>query len=219
MYRIKSGFQLGPKLPEFDEKTVKDEPMLFSCDVANAWVRGGPITRAFLTAFFGDNIPFDEVGYCMDSRVHMLMPDWWPCIPGWHHDDVPRSRGDGQPNYKNPEYSSKHCLALVNGDICPTEFAVGDVRMPHVDGIVYKEWHDIVEDKIYRGEFLRTKTPSNQLVFFNNHSFHQGTRCVKRGWRWFGRISWDAGYEQGRPHFNETRRQVNVYMEHPMEGW
>lgn len=219
MYEIDSNFQLGEKLPSFTDKQVKDEPMLFSCDVAHAWDFGGPITRSFLSAFFGDNIPFEASGYCMDSRVHMLMPGWWPCIPGWHHDDVPRSRDDGQPNYVNPEYESKHCLALINGDICPTEFAVGKVNMPHADGIVYKEWHEIVEDKIFTGELQLTTAPSNQLVFFNNHSFHQGSRCVKNGWRWFGRISWDAGYEQGRPHFNEVRRQVNVYMEHPMEGW
>lgn len=25
--------------------------------------------------------------------------------------------------------------------------------------------------------------------------------------------------EQGLPHFNEVRKQVQVYLEHPMEGW
>ena len=219
LYRINSQLQLGEKLPEFDEQTVKNEPMLFSCDLAHAYDLGGAITRAFLTALFGDTLPLWDNGYNIDTRVHMLMPGWWPCIPGWHHDDVPRSRGDGQPNYAAPEYKAKHCLALVNGDICPTEFAIGEVDMPHVDGVVYKEWHEIVEDKIFTGELMRSAVPSNQLIMFDNHSFHQGTRCVKNGWRWFGRVSWDAGYEQGRPHFNEIRRQVNVYMEHPMEGW
>lgn len=221
MYTIDSNFQLGGKLQDFDEKIVKDEPMLFSCDVANAWVRGGPITRNFLETFFGgeDQIPFKDKGYCMDSRVHMLMPDWWPCIPGWHHDDVPRSRPDGQPNYATPEYHSKHCLALVNGEICPTEFAVGKVDMPHVDGTVYEEWTKIVDDKVFTGELMKTRVPSNRLVYFDCESFHQGTKAVKRGWRWFGRISWDAGYEEGRPHFNETRKQVNVYMDKPMKGW
>lgn len=229
MYPIDSQYQIGARLPEFDQKTVKDEPMFFSATPKFAWKEGGPITRAFLAAVFGITLADyaewklrDKKNYCFDSRVHMLMPGWFPCIPGWHHDDVPRSRSDGQPNYENPEFKSKHILALVNGDICPTEFAVGRVDMPHIpeySGPVYKYWHDIVEKDIKEGSLERRSVPSNRLIHFNYHSFHQGTRAVGRGFRWFGRLSWDAGYEQGRPHANEIRRQVNVYLENPMEGW
>jgi len=230
-YRISSHYGVGGRLPDFDQKTVKDEPMFFSAKPKFAWQNGGPITRAFLAAFFGitlaDYAEWElrdgKVGnFCFDSRVHMLMPGWFPCIPGWHHDDVPRSRGDGQPNYENPETHAKHCLALVNGDICPTEFAVGLTEMPHVPegaGPVYKTWHTCVEMDIASGKLKREQVPSNHLIFFDCNSFHQGTRAVGRGFRWFGRISWDAGYEHGRPHHNEIRRQVNVYLENPMEGW
>lgn len=220
LFPIKSDFQLGKKLPEFDQKTVKDEPMFFSADPHFAWTEGGPITRAFLDAVFADCVFTDE-SYCFDSRVHMLMPGWFPCIPGWHHDDVPRSRKDGQPNYENPEFHSQHILALINGDICPTEFAVGSAAYPDVPegGIVYKVWHDLVEQDIKEGVLKRVSVPTNQLIHFDCQSFHQGVRAVDRGFRWFGRLSWNAGYEQGRPKYNEIRRQVNVYLEFPMEGW
>lgn len=75
---------------------VKNEPMLFSCDLDATRELGGPITRAWLDAILTDA----SIGpYIIDTRVHMLMPGFWPCIPGWHHDDVPREREDGQPDY------------------------------------------------------------------------------------------------------------------------
>lgn len=185
---------------------------------------GGPITKEFLAKIFGPCTDWgckSFQGFNIDTRVHMLMPGWWPCIPGWHHDDVPRRASDGQPNYDNPEYKSKHILALVNGDICPTNFAVGECEMTEVPSgeVIYKHWHNEVEQHIANGVLKRVAVPSNKLVYFDCDSFHEGTQAVRRGWRWFGRVSWDAGYEQGRPHFNEIRRQVNVYMTNPTEGW
>lgn len=123
MFSFNSSFATGARMRDWDEQYVKNEPMLFSATPKFAWENGGPITRDFLALFFGISLADEaswvlrdsKVGnYCFDSRVHMLMPGWFPCIPGWHHDDVPRSCSDGQPNYSTPEYSSKHCLALVN---------------------------------------------------------------------------------------------------------
>lgn len=102
----------GPFLPDFAQEQVKNEPMLFSCDWRVAQDLGGPLTQAFL-ARLGES--WENEGVIIDSRVHMLMPGWFPCIPGWHHDDVPRERSDGQPNYHNPSYRSEHVMALVGG--------------------------------------------------------------------------------------------------------
>jgi hypothetical protein len=220
-------------LDDFDQETVKNEPMMWSCQPSFAYDHGGPITRQFLekvfnigpiTSYYAKELyKYCDDRYCFDSRVHMLMPGWFPCIPGWHHDDVPRSRSDGQPNYENPEFKSQHILALVNGDIAPTEFAVGRAIMPviplYAKHPIYKYWHDQVELDIRDNCLERVPVPSNRLIGFDYQAFHQGVRAVKAGWRWFGRISWNAGYESGRPHHNEIRKQVQVYLEHPMEGW
>ena len=230
MHMINSNFTVGAEMRNWDQRYVKNEPMLFSATPLFAWQNGGAITRDFLALAFGITLA-DEAewvlrdkkcgNYNLDSRVHMLMPGWFPCIPGWHHDDVPRSRSDGQPNYDNPEYESKHILALVNGGICPTEFAVGKAEYPDVPlgRTVYKDWHECVERDIKDGVMQRVQIPSNRLIHFNHHSFHQGTRAIGTGFRWFGRLTWDAGYEKGRPHHNEIRKQVNVYLDMPMEGW
>ncbi len=230
--QIDSAFQVGASMHLWDQDYVKNEPMMFSTTPAFAWEHGGPITREFLALCFNITLA-DEAAwvlrdrvcgnYNFDSRVHMLMPGWFPCIPGWHHDDVPRTREDLQPNYRTPEYHSQHIPALVNGDICPTEFAVGSASYQdtplHSPHPLYSVWHEQVEQDIREGVLKRVPVPSNQLIHFNWQSFHQGTRAVGRGFRWFGRLTWNAGYEQGRPHANEIRKQTQVYLEHPMEGW
>ena len=223
MYAFRSAASVIGYLPDFSEEIVKNEPMLFSADPEFAYANGGMITRSFLKAC--EKAGFFSPGtkrFCIDTRVHMLMPGWWPCIPGWHHDDVPRNTPDGQPNYTNPPYRPKHALAFVGGDICPTEFAIGEALMPiPTYGIhtTYKLWDPVVESLIERDKLLRWRVPDRALVMFDDRAFHQGTQAIARGWRWFGRITWDADYENGRPHMNEIRRQVNVYMTAPKEGW
>jgi hypothetical protein len=220
-YQFNSRYTLGNTLPDFTEDDVKAEPMFFSADIDFAYWHGGPVTRAFITAMTEDG----QLAQVFDSRVHMLMPGWLPAIPGWHHDDVPRGDGShpklsqhGQPNYDAPGYLSRHTLALIGGEIAPTEFAIGTHRLPKIEpgnGPVYKHWHDAVEKQIEAGELARENVPSNVLVNFDWQTMHRAVPAVKRGWRWFGRASWQTD----RPILNEIRKQVQVYLPVPTEGW
>jgi hypothetical protein len=213
-HRFESRATLGRHLPSFSETEIKNEPMLFSCDFEAAAKLGGPLTNSFLANLA---MSWDVNGVVIDSRVHMLMPGWFPCIPGWHHDDVPRTRSDGQPNYEAPEYMSEHCMALAGGDICPTQFALGAHELPDVPlgGVFYRNWHPIVEGQIGRGEMRLWNAPSNRLIFFDWESMHQGTQANADGWRWFIRASRNTA----RKPSNELRRQVQVYMPAVMDGW
>ena len=208
-----SQIQLGKKLKTYPVNIIKNEPMFFNCTWKYAYDNGGEPTKEFLLAL-PENLHNDKT--IIDSRVHMLMARWWPCIPGFHHDDVPRDKGT-QPNYYNASYRSKHALVLFNGDVCPTEFAIGTSEFPDVDSgeVYYKVWHPMVEEKIKSGELKSVSAPSDQVVFFDDRSWHQGVQAVKDGWRLFIRASWDTG----RVPTNEIRRQVQVYMKNPMEGW
>lgn len=203
---------------KFSENEIKNEPMLFSCDLNFANKHGGEITNHFL---FHILMKYPELygrkDVIIDTRSHMLMEGWYPCIPGFHHDDVPRTRSDKQPNYHTPAYKSQHIMALVNGDICPTEFALGqvDLEEPDIGKIIYKEWHPKVQEFIKEGQLDSFRVKSDTLYHFDWQSFHQGTAAVKSGWRWFGRLSWDTD----RKIHNEIRNQVQVYLEFPMEGW
>ena len=203
---------------------IKNETMFFNSDFEFAMKNGGPITKAFLNA-----LPLDwkENPLVFDSRVHLLMPGWYPAIPGWHHDDVPRPEipvgqhfiSAGQPDYDNPRYKSEHILGLVNADVCPTLFLNGITTMPAVpEGeLIYRTWNTEVE-KLIRDEKIEVVTCKDRtLYYFDWQTFHTGTKANSNGWRWFGRVSRNT--ERTKKVTNEIRVNAQVYLEFPMEGW
>lgn len=210
-YTFNSQMTLGATLPSFTTEQIKNEPMFFSCNRSYVAEFGGPLTHAFLNALAAD------WGDCIiDSRVHMLMPGWYPAIPGYHHDDVPRDIVTGQPNYDTPEYYADHAMALVNGDVCPTDFALGTATFEKVNSRkTYDGWNEAVNNYINTGTLTKVAAPSNQMLYFDWQTWHSGTKAAKNGWRWFMRASRNTK----RPVLNEVRRQVQVYLEKPMEGW
>lgn len=211
---INSQIQLGPILKQFSQEELKNEPMFFNCDFEFALKHGNLPTKQFLMSLPSDLWNKNTI---IDSRVHMLMPGWYPCIPGYHHDDVPRETPTGQPEYYNPSYRSKHAMILFNGDICPTEFALGESEFtePNINGIVYKDWHEEVIQKLNKKQLTLYKAPSEQIIFFDDRTWHQGVKAVGNGFRLFIRASWDTG----RKPTNEIRNQVQIYMENPNDGW
>lgn len=214
MFRFDSQIKIGADLPKFSVEQIKNEPMLFNCNCDGAYALGGLLTFEFLNNL--NNKFGNAKDLIIDSRVHMLMENWFPCIPGFHHDDVPRERQDNQPNYINPSYKAQHCMALI-GDCCPTEFAIGETEFPEVDlnEKCYKIWHPLVLEKIKNKELTSLKAPDNKLIYFDWQTWHQGTKAIKSGWRWFIR----ATINTNRKPTNELRKQVQVYLENPMEGW
>src|SRR5262249_36308588 len=100
-----SRFSLCGRVPPFTPEQVKAEPTFFAAGIDFARRHGGPITHAVLDALPDD---WRAAGLVIDSRTHLLMPGWFPCIPGWHLDDVPRTRSDGQPEHRNPAYWAEH---------------------------------------------------------------------------------------------------------------
>ncbi len=208
---IDSQIQLGPILKEFSQEEIKNEIMFFRATRDFAYRYGGEPTRYFL-----DSLGTSE-DIIIDSRVHMLMDGWFPCIPGFHHDDCPRERKDGQPEYYNPSYRSKHAMVLYNGDICPTEFAIGEqiFSNPEDHKVIYKEWHKEVEQLLKQKQLELIKAPNNQIIYFDDRTWHQGTQAVNNGFRLFIRATWNSKLEPK----NEIRRQSQVYMNNPMQGW
>lgn len=214
-FKFTSQIEIIAQLPEFTQDQIKNEIMFFNSGSSFAKDNAGPITEQFLEIV--ENYGIRD--YVFDSRVHMLMKGWYPAIPGFHHDDVPRSLANGQPNYYNPEYEAEHIMGLANGEICPTQFALGDCTLPDIneDEIYYKKWHPLVDKMCENGILKRIDFPGNAVAKFNSYSFHQAQQANKGGFRWFGRVSWNT--ERIKHITNEIRRQANVYLEAPMEGW
>lgn len=207
--------KIAPFATNIDNDKIKNEPMFFNCDLKFAYKNGGEITKSFI-----QNLPVDWIldDVVFDSRVHMLMKDWYPCIPGWHHDDVPRTK-NGQPNYENQHYYSEHILGVVNSDICPTKFALGDVYMPKAeDGeVVYEKWHNVVESEIKEGVLRSVDISDRILTYFDCNTFHTGQKALSNGWRWFGRLSRKT--DRVKNITNEIRVNAQVYLEFPTKGW
>lgn len=197
---------------EYPVEVVKNEPMFFNASIEFAHEHGGVITKSFI-----ESLPEEYQNGVIDTRVHMLMPTWYPCIPGFHHDDVPRNTPNGQPNYTNPTYKSRHILGLVNADICPTTFALGTSEFPVLSENVYKQYDERVIELIKSGELITLEAESGVLYEFDWQTWHTGVEAVKNGWRWFGRVSIDT--ERLDSITNEFRRQVQVYMSPLNKGW
>jgi hypothetical protein len=207
----------------FTDNEIKNEPMLFNNDYFGALKNGGFITRSFLNF-----LPFDWriSPLVIDSRVHMLMPGWYPCIPGWHHDDVPRLRSDGQPEYEAPTDRAEHILMLVNAHLAPTEFALGSASfdVPPIGRVIYEDWHKEVNLAIEFKELVVHSAPDKTLVKFNDRTWHRGVAAVDNGWRFFIRASRYFD-KDGNPiarrnkRTNEIRNQVQIYMSAENAGW
>lgn len=207
---FRSEYQVIGQLPAFDQEAIKAEPQFWRADRTFAWDRGGPITRAFLERL-------DWTPLVLDSRVHMLMPRMYPCIPGWHLDDVPRTRQDGQPEHATPSYKAEHVAAVI-GDASLTVFACGELELedlPVGGGVIYQEWHFAIEKLIERKQIEARSIEEGQMIKFGWGSFHRGAFASKRGWRMFIR----ATRRTETKARNEIRNQTQVYLTEPFTGW
>lgn len=213
--RLGDVFQSNEFQPTADQ--IKNEPMFFSCGMKYLQDNGGPITR-FILNQLAEIVPEDMVHSLrrsiIDTRSHMLMPGFYPCIPGWHHDDVPRSRRDGQSNYDSPEYKSQHLMVVIGETAFPQFLKVPTVMPKIPEGLtVYKAWDTIINSSHTSDDFYTVG--NGDIYHFDWQTFHRGMPAQKFGWRWFIRFSWDTQ----RPVLNEIRNQVQVYLSDINQGW
>ena len=204
---------------------IKNEPMLFNCDGLHALEFGGPLTREFLC-----NLPADwlHVPLVIDSKVVMLMRGWWPCIPGWHHDDVERRGPFNQPDYvmKNKRAEFIMCIVGTDPELCRTQFLTApvDLPVPPEGATVYQEWDRMLNaNQDFLDEHKRF-AQDREVLFFDDATFHRGTAATGSGWRWFCRVSryYDAHgnpIDRGNVRTNEVRSQVQVYVKDEGKGW
>ncbi len=210
-----STYSVVGQMYPFCQQKVKDEPQFFSASWDFAAERGGPITRDFLKhAAIAVGPRHDGI---VDSRCHMLMPGWYPCIPGWHLDDVPRTRPDGQPDHCRPSYLSQHLCAVV-GDASLTQFLAGRIELDDIPvgkGVCYGEWNTVINNRIANGQLKPNTIGDGNIVQFDWQTFHRGMPATKDGWRMFIRLSWNTK----RPITNEIRHQTQVYLPAHEAGW
>jgi len=218
---------------DFTEEQIMNEPMFFcaSLDFAYSY-KESKITKEFL------NHPEIQKVVCgkpslnsnewyIDSRVHMLKQGWFPCIGGWHLDDVPRGLDSGQPLVSDIEKDKVFHILCCVGNTSMPEFLVSN-RTEFLIENIYNNWKTKYKNKYnksfygYANEYInllstekeRKKIESGDIVFFDQTHFHRGTFAQKNGWRFFIRFS----YGVKRKFRNKIRKQVQVYMD-TNKGW
>jgi len=90
-------------------------------------------------------MPWSE--YVVDVKVHMLMPEQFPCIPNWHYDFRPRDE-EGK-HVKDAEISPLKMFLWLSG----TPLTLFKSRE---DGSEYEhpaqEWHSMTQADMHRGQ-------------------------------------------------------------------
>ncbi len=152
---------------------IKEEPILFNCDLQFAYENGGAITKSFI-----DNLPDDwklKEKVSFTSRVHLLMPEWNPAFPNWHCDGY-------------PSIPTESILGLVNADISPTQFVLTECLASYckLDGsVLHKEIEKLNNEK----KILITEAKDRTLIKLDSNTIHRAVEAKGIGWRWLGRVS------------------------------
>lgn len=172
-------------------------------------------------AFFGDLLPLLDLKggryVSIDSRVHMLMPGWYPCIPGWHCDDF--HRPEGQPALESL-LPIKHYCVVLGAEVSTTEFLWQPADLPTPTEIyevygsdrpLYAIYNELIESRQLKTRRLR----SGEVLRFSGLDFHRGLPAERAGWRAFVRVT----VSDHREPKDEIRNQTQVYLTAPFEGW
>jgi hypothetical protein len=204
-----------PNLPTQEE--IKHIPQFYRADADMVWRLGGNFLREFI--YSAPPRPFKYI--ILDVKVHMLMPSWFPCIPGWHCDDFYRPK-DNTPDLLNYRRMAPSTLFMVVvGNSSFTEFLKGPIELPSPEELpkenkpIYGTYNRIIDSMIEENKAEIISVKSGVPVEFTGLDFHRGTVTEKATWRLFARIT----MSNHRPPVNEIRTQSQVYMPQPFNGW
>ena len=154
----------------------------------------------------------------IDTRVTMLMPGWYACIPGWHCDGVIRKKTGTQPDLNTINEPIYHYVVsysgIENSDIAPTQFYKNEVEADLDETAVWKSLDRVINAQIETEglKFVHT-SKDGELVTMIRETPHRGTPAIETGWRFFYRMSF---YHM--PAQNQIRNQTMVYVDKEA-GW
>lgn len=88
--------------------------------------------------------------YVIDVKIHMLMPNQYPCIPNWHFDFMPRdSKGDRVPAKASP---LKMYIWLSGSPLTLYKNESGEFTKPA------QQWHSFTQKDLHRGQMSEEHT-------------------------------------------------------------
>jgi hypothetical protein len=171
--------------------------------------RSDDVTCPYALRFL-DCLPTGE-RYIVDSRVHMLMPGWYPCIPGWHFDEIKRTE-DNKLDFEHNDFRKVHYLMIIDsGSESLTEFAWPELRRYPES---YEELNEIINNDF---SCKKETVKANAIYRFSCMDAHRGMPAKRFGWRYFIR----ATVHTEREYKSKIRTQTQVYTPSPKidAGW
>lgn len=163
-------------------------------------------------------IPIDNKDdYVYDVKLHMLMPNQYPCIPNWHCDNVPRDATNALDYTKANTIPDMYLW--VSGTPC-TEFLAKDwvidqLPTSHIDLAA------TISEKLNRasGDVQMTKfIKPQQWIKMNALTPHRGTISSEYTWRIFVRAT-HKSVVPIRTTISPIRRHSQVYLDSANFGW
>ena len=128
--------------------------------------------------------------YAVDVKIHMLMPNQWPCIPNWHRDFIPRD--------ENLKRSAKEIT--------------GETMYMWLSSAPLTEYKNSETKESYF-------KPAQQWHTFNQNDLHRGTMCEEHVWRCFIRVIPKKFIHSTTINIGQLRRHTQVYCDSRKFNW
>lgn len=129
--------------------------------------------------------------YAVDVKVHMLMPDSYPCIPNWHRDFTPRDHHNKRLPFSKDDVGNKMYIWLSGEPL--TEYIDENGNKFHKEA---QKWHS-----------------------FTRNDLHRGTISHIHTWRCFIRVIPKCFIHDITKNVGQIRRHCQVYLDSKHFTW
>lgn len=135
---------------------------------------------------FSGMLELSAMEYVVDVKIHMLMPNMYPCIPNWHCDFLPRDENGKRINEKPDRWLKMY--EWISGPPY-TEFKRADGSTYFIEP---QKWHA-----------------------FDQRDIHRGTLSKAHQWRCFIRVIPRTFIHPSTKNVGKKRQHIQVYLPSP----
>lgn len=220
---VRVGEHMGLRVPQ---GAVEASPSLRRASVENALLFGGPLVRDALQSC---PLHGDRPHVLVDTKVTFLMDGWFPSIPGWHTDGIPRGDEKSPASSGVPDLNHQDRLSGVGASPLFHTVVLGGHSLPRFlanpmcldlvhgqDRELYAEMSRLVEQSgVLSEDDALVSYQEGQWLTWDWWNIHSATPSSGRGWRLLVRVT-----ESSVPPCDQgfVRAQNQVYV--PVEiGW
>lgn len=222
MLTLKPPVKIQSTCFEFSEKVLNQCPNgLFRATFGEAQYYLPELNRLYLSAMHMlVDQGLDPNSYELDIKIHMLMPNQYPCIPNWHCDNVPRD-ANGNTQYGLIEGDDPFPMFIwLSGTPC-TEFISREITVnepqSHADiSKMIKACSNAADP--YEVSPLITHIDPNCWYSMDRKTPHRGAISTRNQWRVFCRLTHKSMMKE-RIQTSVVRRHSQVYLDSANFSW